>query len=74
MSELLNEELNLNLLENLCSGIGVSVNIGKLSRNLKKHRNTIKDKVTELIKYKVINPSVSAEIIFHPASFENLIF
>ena len=37
MNDLLNDELNLQILENICSGIGVEVNISELSRLLKKH-------------------------------------
>ncbi|MEW6069648.1 MAG: hypothetical protein AB1485_03445 [Candidatus Thermoplasmatota archaeon] len=58
MSELLNDELNLNLLENLCSGVGVSVNISKLARDLRKHRNTIKEEVRNLFEHRIVNPPV----------------
>jgi hypothetical protein len=47
--------LNLELLENICSGIGVEVNINALSRIFKKHRNTIKDQAMALFDHKVIN-------------------
>lgn len=58
MTDLLNDELNLRLLEKICSGVGVNVNISKLSKLLKKHRNTIKGEVTELMAHKIINPPV----------------
>ena len=55
MSELLNDELNLKILKEICSGNGVDVNISELSRKLNKHRNTIRDRVENIIKYNVIN-------------------
>lgn len=58
MLNVLNDDLTLRLLENICSGTGVSVNISELSKSLKKHRKTIKDAVGELIKYKIINSPI----------------
>ena len=58
MSNLLNDELNLNLLEYICSGHGVEVNISELSKLLKKHRNTISNKVNELFDYNIINKPI----------------
>jgi DNA-binding Lrp family transcriptional regulator len=55
MNDLLNDELNLQILENICSGSGVEVNISELSRSLKKHRNTIRDRIENLLEYKIIN-------------------
>ena len=55
LAELLDDELNLNLLSHICSGKGVNVNISELSRSLKKHRNTIRDRVTNLFENKIIN-------------------
>ena len=55
MSGLLNDELNLNLLECICSGKGVEVNISELSKILKKHRNTISNKLKELFGHNIIN-------------------
>ncbi|MBU1199540.1 MAG: Lrp/AsnC family transcriptional regulator [Nanoarchaeota archaeon] len=55
MRRLLRDEYNLKILKAICSGVGVSVNLSYLSRNLKKHRNTIKTRVEELFKHKIIN-------------------
>ncbi len=55
MSDLLNDELNLRLLSCICSGEGVDVNISELSRILKKHRNTIRERVTNLFDYAIIS-------------------
>ncbi|HIH98796.1 MAG TPA: Lrp/AsnC family transcriptional regulator [Thermoplasmata archaeon] len=49
---------DLRLIENLCSGRGVAVNISQLSKSLNRHRNTIKDRVEKLLKYKIINRPV----------------
>ncbi len=58
MSDLLNDELNLNLLDFMCSGIGVEVNISELSKTLKKHRNTIKNRLNELFEHNIINKPI----------------
>lgn len=58
MNELLTDELNLKLLLNICSGKGVNVNISELSRSLKKHRNTIRNRLTNLFENKIINKPI----------------
>jgi hypothetical protein len=58
MDDLLNDELNLKLLDDICSGQGVEVNVSELSRSLKKHRNTIKDRVDKLFEYEIINKPI----------------
>ena len=58
LNELLNDELNLKILSNICSGEAVNVNISELSRSLKKHRNTIRDRLTNLFENKIINKPV----------------
>jgi len=55
---LLDDERNLLLLKNICSGKGVDVNISMLSRLLRKHRNTIKERVTVLLKQGIIDRPV----------------
>jgi DNA-binding Lrp family transcriptional regulator len=55
MSDLLKDKLNLQLLSNICSGEGVQVNINELSRILKKHRNTIRERVTQLFDHTIIS-------------------
>ena len=58
MSELLNDIQNLELLENICSGEGVEVNISALAQICNKHRNTIKDQVNDLFDHKIINKPI----------------
>jgi DNA-binding Lrp family transcriptional regulator len=58
MSELLNDTLNLDILENICSGTGVGVNISALSKTFKKHRNTIQSQVRALFEHKIINTPI----------------
>ena len=55
MSDLLGDMLNIEILENICSGTGVSVNISALSKSLGKHRNTIKIQVEELFQNEIIS-------------------
>lgn len=50
----LENETTLKLLKLLCLGEGVEINISVLSQELNKHRNTIKDRVTQLMSYKII--------------------
>ena len=52
---MLNDMLNLDILENICSGTGVEVNISALANTFKRHRNTIKEQVKALFDYKIIN-------------------
>ncbi len=56
MAEMLNDKLNLEILENVCSGIGVSVNLSELARSLGKHRNTVRTRVEDLFKNNIITP------------------
>ena len=58
MTDLLNDESNLKLLREICSGSGVEVNISELSRSLKKHRNTIRDRLEPLFKNEIINKPI----------------
>jgi predicted transcriptional regulator len=55
---LLEDETNLILLSNLVSGQAVSVNIDALSRLLRRHRNTVRKGVLELLQHKIINMPV----------------
>jgi biotin operon repressor len=57
-SDMLEDETNLLLLRSLVSGQCVSVNLSALSSAVRKHRNTIRDDVHELLQQKVINPPV----------------
>jgi len=58
MTDLLNDELNLRLLREICTGNGVEVNISKLSRSLKKHRKTIRDRIDPLFENDIINKPI----------------
>ena len=55
MSDLLNNELNLKILKLIVSGKGLEINVSDLSKNLGKHRNTIKDRVNQLLEHRIIN-------------------
>jgi len=57
-SDLLEDETNLLLLRSLVSGGSVSVNINALARVMRKHRNTIRKEVLQLLERKVVNPPV----------------
>ncbi|MDP7491626.1 MAG: hypothetical protein QGG26_01550 [Candidatus Undinarchaeales archaeon] len=58
MTRLLMDEVNLRILKEICSGTGLFINLSYLSRKLKKHRNTIKVRVNELLESKIINPPI----------------
>ncbi len=58
MTYLLEDRRTLRVLKEVCRGTGVSVNLNYLSRTLGKHRNTIKKRVDELLKHRIINPPV----------------
>lgn len=58
MSDLLKDKLNLLLLQEICSGNGLEVNLTYLSRRLKRHRNTIRERVESLLSHKVVDRPV----------------
>ena len=51
---MLDDKLNIKILEYICSGEGVSINISLLSKKLKKHRNTIKTHAEALFQNNII--------------------
>jgi len=55
---MLENETKLLLLRQLVSGQCVSVNLSALSNAVRKHRNTVRKEVHELLRQKVINPPV----------------
>ncbi|UCH31617.1 MAG: helix-turn-helix transcriptional regulator [Candidatus Bathyarchaeota archaeon] len=55
MSIFLEDIANLKLLKLVCSGVGVEINISELSKILKRHRNTIKDRITKIFAHKIID-------------------
>jgi hypothetical protein len=66
MSDLLNDPLNIKLLELVTNGKGVEVNISSLSKTFKKHRNTIKMHVNDLVDSRIINePSFPLKWMFN---------
>ena len=65
MSELLDDMLNLKILEKICHGTGVEVNISYFSRNLKKHRKTIKSHLDAIFEHKIINRPIYPFIWLH---------
>jgi DNA-binding Lrp family transcriptional regulator len=58
LANMLSDELNLRLLKKLCAGYGLSINLSYLSRYLKKHRNTIRERVRELTRNAIIDRPV----------------
>ena len=58
MADILDDELNLKILKNICDGKSVSINYSYLSRKLRKHRDTIRKRVAELLKREIINKPV----------------
>ncbi|MFX1513433.1 MAG: hypothetical protein ACFFCQ_12670, partial [Promethearchaeota archaeon] len=54
----LEDELSLKLLQLICSGRGVAINISELSKKLKRHRITIKDRIDKLLAYKIIDKPI----------------
>lgn len=60
MSQILDDPLNLEILQLICSGVGVEINISELSQRLKKHRNTIASRVDNLFTNRIV------ERPFHP--------
>jgi len=55
IADLLKDKINLNLLKNICSGNGLDVNLSYLSRHLKRHRNSIRERVRKLLKNGIID-------------------
>lgn len=53
---MINDKLNLRILEKICSGEGVTINVNFISKKLKKHRNTINGYVKELFEHNIIMP------------------
>jgi DNA-binding Lrp family transcriptional regulator len=55
VADLLDDMLNLEILENICYGTGVEVNISALSSTFKRHRNTIKEQVKALFEHHILD-------------------
>lgn len=54
MKDILEDELNLKIMELVCSGEGVVVNVTELSNIFEKHRNTVKNNITKLFEHKIL--------------------
>jgi len=59
MTDLLNDKFNLLLLQEICSGNGLEVNLAYLSKRLKKHRKTIRERVRSLLSHGVVDRPVA---------------
>jgi len=59
MSLLPDDPLDLQLLENVCSGSGLEINIASLSRQLKRHRRTVKERVEMLLSNRIVDRPVA---------------
>jgi hypothetical protein len=55
MASPLDDRLNLDILENICYGTGVEVNISALAGAFKRHRNTIKEQVSALFENRILD-------------------
>ncbi|MFX1483885.1 MAG: hypothetical protein ACFFCP_11950 [Promethearchaeota archaeon] len=60
MGQILDDILNIKLLQLICSGTGVDINISELSKQLKIHRNTVASRLENLFSNKIIDRP------FHP--------
>lgn len=58
MRKFLKDEATLKLLLLLCAGEGVNINVSVLSQQFKKHRNTIKERINQLFKHKIIDKPI----------------
>src|SRR5208283_2987295 len=58
MFDLLDDRTNLLLLKEICCGNGLEINLTYLSKRLKRHRNTIRERVRSLLSHKVIDRPV----------------
>jgi DNA-binding Lrp family transcriptional regulator len=56
---MLRDELNLQLLSKLCAGDGLSINLSYLAKRLKRHRNTIRERVRDLTDHGIIDRPIS---------------
>jgi len=54
MKGILEDQLNLKIMKLICSGKGVSINFTEFSNIFEKHRNTIKNNITKLFEYKIL--------------------
>lgn len=55
MPDLLSDKLNLEILKRICAGTGLDVNLRQLSRILRRHRNTVRERVRELLQERIVD-------------------
>lgn len=60
LTDLLDNPLNIQLLQLICAGKGVEINVSELSTGLRKHRNTVASRLDNLFSARII------ERPFHP--------
>ena len=58
MPDLLSDELNLEILRRICAGTGLDVNLRQLSKILRHHRNTIRDRARALLQGGIVDRPV----------------
>jgi len=58
MADLLSDKLNLLILRDICFGRGLEVNLTYLSKRLKRHRNTIRERVRDLLSHRIVDRPV----------------
>ncbi|MHA1130654.1 MAG: hypothetical protein ACTSQI_04805 [Candidatus Helarchaeota archaeon] len=56
--DLLTDRLNLQILESICRGEGISFNISQLSDKLNRHRSTIKKRIEKILTHKIIHEPI----------------
>ena len=65
MNSIFEDQLNLKIMEQICSGNGVTVNVTELSNIFEKHRNTIKNNITKIFEHKILEkPSYPFSYLF----------
>ena len=60
MTDILNDQLNVELMKLVCAGKGVEINISELSEHFRKHRNTVTSKIELIFEHRI------ADKPFHP--------
>ena len=65
MPDLLDDRSNLLLLNEICAGNGLEINLTYLAKRLKRHRNTIRERVRSLLLHRVVDrPIVPFRALF----------
>jgi DNA-binding Lrp family transcriptional regulator len=65
MTELPLDKIDLLILQNVCTGKGLEINLRYLSKRLNKHRNTIRERVRNLLSHRIVdNPIMPFRALF----------